>query len=205
VIHDFTDMAAYMDVRALRRMMREGDTVSGAFLQVDGQEIEKLYRTLKGMPKVASVTVKMAALRSFETTLAENMLRMRTFNIIFACVIAFGVVYNCARISLAERSRDLATLRVLGFTRGEISAILLGELAVLTLAALVPGMLLGRVFAAMLTVALETDTQRFPLAVYPATYAFAVIVVLIAALASGLVVRRRLDRLDLVAVLKAAE
>jgi putative ABC transport system permease protein len=125
--------------------------------------------------------------------------------VIFASIIAIGVVYNSARISLSERSRDLATLRVMGFTRGEISRILLGELAVLTLVAIPVGLLLGFAFAWSASVALDTEMYRIPLVVDRATYAFAATVVIIAALLSGLLVRRRLDRLDLIAVLKTRE
>ena len=134
--------------------------------------------------------------------MAENILRMRVINVVFASIIAFGVVYNAARISLAERSRELATLRVIGFGRDEISLIFLGEIAVLTGLAIPLGIVLGRGFAALAVVALATESQRFPLVVNPATYAFAVLTVLVAAVVSSLFVRRRLDRLDLLAVLK---
>jgi putative ABC transport system permease protein len=135
----------------------------------------------------------------------QNLLRMRLINVAFACIIAFGVVYNAARIALSERGRELATLRVIGFTRGEISWVLLGEIAVLTVAAIPLGLVLGHGLAAVATTALETETHRFPFIVNPATYGFAVVTVLAAAIISSLVVRRRLDRLDLVAVLKAAD
>jgi putative ABC transport system permease protein len=204
-IRDFTEPAAYMDVRAVRRLLREGESLSGAFLAVDADRTDGLYAELKRTPKVAAVSVKRAALRSFRETLAENLLRMQAFNVGFACVIAFGVVYNSARISLSEQGRDLATLRVMGFTRAEVSAILLGELAALTFAAVPFGLVCGYGFAGLMSRALDTETQRFPLVVRPSTYAFAVTVTLVAALLSGLVVRRRLDRLDLVAVLKARE
>jgi putative ABC transport system permease protein len=130
---------------------------------------------------------------------------MKAFNVLFASIIACGVVYNSARISLAERSRDLATLRVLGFTRAEISALLLGELGLLTLAAIPVGLVVGYGFAGLAVLALDTENHRFPLVVQPSTYAFAATVTLAAALLSGLLVRRRLDRLDLVAVLKTKE
>jgi putative ABC transport system permease protein len=204
-IRDFTEPGAYMDVQALHRLMREGECLSGAHLAVDANRLDDLYAELKKTPKVASVNVKRAVLVSFQNTLAENLLRMQFFNIVFASVIAFGVVYNSARISLSERSRDLATLRVMGFTRREISAILLGELAVLTLVAIPFGLAFGYGFAGVLSWALDTETQRFPLEVSRSTYAFAVSVTIVAGLVSGLVVRRRLDRLDLVGVLKARE
>ena len=205
LLRDFAGMSAYMDLRALHRLMREGNTISGAFLACDTQRMDELYAKLKATPRVSSVTSQRAALASFQQTISENLLRMRLINVIFGCIIAFGVVYNSARITLAERNRELATLRVIGFTRGEISFILLGEVATLTLVAIPFGLLLGYGLAALATTALETETQRFPLVVEPATYAFAVIVIALAALVSSLVVRRRLDHLDLVAVLKSKD
>jgi len=205
LVTDFTTLGAYMSLAALNRLMREDVTLSGVFVSADPKHIDELYRELKNTPKVAAVNIKKAALESFKKTLDEHLLRMVMFNVIFASIIAFGVVYNSARISLSERSRELATLRVIGFTRGEISSILLGELAILTLAALPVGMVIGYGLAALAIWALETETQRFPLIVGSNTYAFAVLVIVIASLISGLIVRRRLDRLDLVSVLKARE
>jgi putative ABC transport system permease protein len=205
LVADFSGTNAYMDAEALHRLLREGDSISGAFLAVDDSQIDTLYSTLKNTPHVASVTIQSAMIDSFDETIRENQMRMRFFNVMFACIIAFGVVYNTARISLSERSRELATLRVIGFTRGEISAILLGELGVLTLAALPVGLFLGYCFAAIATWAFSTDMYRIPLVVNRSTFAFAATVVLVASLISGLVVRRRLDELDLVAVLKSKE
>jgi putative ABC transport system permease protein len=205
VVRDFSGTAAYMDLRALNLLMREGPVITGAFLRCDPNRTDDLYAKLKSTPRVSSVSSQRAALASFEETVSENLLRMRFFNVLFGSIIAFGVVYNTARITLSEHRRELATLRVIGFTRGEISGILLGEIAVLTLAALPVGMAAGYGFAALATFALETETQRFPLVVSSATFAFAVTVTLLASVFSGLVVRRRLDELDLVSVLKAPE
>lgn len=206
LVADFAGIAAYMDIRAVNRLMEEGDTISGAFLAVDSARMDELYLELKRSPRVSGVTVKGATLASFRKTIAENLLRMRLFNVIFAGVIAVGVVYNAARIALSERSRELATLRVIGFTRGEISLILLGELAVLTLIAIPVGMLLGYGLAALvITLAYDTELFRIPLVIARSTYGFAVAVTLTAALMSGLGVRRLLDRLDLIAVLKSKE
>jgi putative ABC transport system permease protein len=120
-------------------------------------------------------------------------------------IIAFGVVYNTARISLAERSRELATLRVIGFTRGEISLVLLGELAILTVAAIPLGLAIGVAMAAAVVSQLHTELFRVPLVVNRSTGGFAVLVVLAAATISAFIVRRRLDHLDLIAVLKTRE
>jgi putative ABC transport system permease protein len=205
LIDDYAGANAYMDLEALRQLTGEGDTFSGAYLSVDSLYTKGLYARLKQTPKVAGVSVQAAAMQSFRDTFAENMLRMRYFNVIFSCVIAAGVVYNTARISLAERSRELATLRVMGFTRREISAIQLGELAVVTLTAIPLGLVMGYGFAVLVTVGLSTELFRIPLVIHPATYAFAATVVIVAALLSGLLVRRKLDHLNLVAVLKSRE
>lgn len=205
VFSEFVGMSAYMNMEALNRVMREGSTVSGANLTADSAYLDELYTTLKETPAVASVTLKDAAIRSFEETIAENMLRMQAFNIFFAVVIAFGVVYNSARIALSERSRELATLRVIGLTRAEISFILLGELAVLTAVAIPLGMLLGYLQVMSASTFMDTELYRIPVFVSTATYAYAAAVVIVAAFLSGLIVRRRLDHLDLVEVLKTRE
>ncbi len=206
LVGDFTGIAAYMNIHAANRLMEEGDVITGAFLAVDSGQMDDLYTELKNSPRVAGVTIKGATLASFRETIAENLLRMRLFNVIFASIIAIGVVYNSARIALSERSRELATLRVIGFTRAEISFILLGELAVLTLVAIPVGLVLGYGMAAVvIQTSYDTELFRIPLVIARSTYGFAASVTAGAALASGLVVRRMLDHLDLVAVLKSKE
>ncbi len=203
-VEEYMGMSAYMEIGALNRMVRE-DSISGAHLQVDAAQAPALYERLKAVPAVAGVTLKRAAIESFQKTLQDTFYVMIFFNLLFSGVIAFGVVYNAARVALSERSRELASLRVLGFTRGEISFILLGELSLVTWIAIPIGLLLGYVFASLLVVVLDTELYRFPLVISVRTYAFAAVAVLVAATLSGLAVRRRLDHLDLVAVLKTRE
>ncbi|MFN9539443.1 MAG: ABC transporter permease [Planctomycetota bacterium] len=205
VITEYGGLNAYMNRQALHRLLKEAEVVSGAFLGVEPALAPKLYRQLKETPRVAGVTVKNAVLKSFQNTIAENILMMRTFNILFAVIIAFGVVYNSARISLAEQSRELATLRVMGFSRFEVSAILLGELAILTLLAVPVGWVIGYGLVASFVQAMDTEIYRIPLVIERTTYLFAALVVILAALVSGLVVQRRIRKLDLIAVLKAQE
>jgi putative ABC transport system permease protein len=205
LVPDTFGLNAYMSLPALHGLMREGRSVSGAFLETDPTYADRLFRTLKETPRVSSVTLKEAALQNFRDTVGQNLMQIRLFNMIFASVIAFGVVYNSARISLSERSRELATLRVIGFTRVEISLILLGEMAVLTLVAIPLGLVLGYLMAGWLASQMDTELFRLPWVVSRSTYGFAVVVVIAAALFSALVVRRRLDHLDLVAVLKARD
>jgi putative ABC transport system permease protein len=196
---------AYMDLSALNRLMREGDVISGVHLAVDERYREGIYSTIRGMPRVAAAIVRENSITNFYETMAETLLIFTSINMVLAATIAFGVVYNSARISLSERSRELASLRVLGFTRAEISYILLGELGVLTLAAIPLGFLIGRGLCAYIASSIESDLYRVPLILEPSTYSFAAVVVLVSAVVSGLIVRRKLDRLDLVAVLKTRE
>lgn len=205
LIDDLQGLNAYTTLESLNRFMGEGPRVNSAYLQVDTLAEPETFRELKETPLVASVTVKRNAVESFKETMAKNLGTMKKINLFFACVIAVGVVYNSARIALSERSRELATLRVVGFTRGEISAILLGELGLLTLIALPFGWGLGYSFAATLVAMVDQEVFRFPLVVERSTYGIATAVVLIAATASGLLVRRSLDHLDLIAVLKSRD
>jgi putative ABC transport system permease protein len=204
-LQDFSGVSAYMNIDALAKLLREGPTITGANMIVDAKYTDELYHELKLVPAIAGVTIKKHAIESFNNTVAENLMTMKTINLFFACVIAIGVVYNSARISLSERSRELATLRVIGFTRGEISSILLGELAIITLLAVPLGMWIGYKIAGGLVALLDLELFRFPLVIERSTYALAAGVVIAASLVSGLLVRRRLDELDLVAVLKSRE
>lgn len=205
IVDDTMGLSAYMALDALHDLMREGGTVTSAALLVDPAAEDALSARLKRTPAVAGVAFKRALIESFRSTLAQNMNTMIGMIVLFAGIIAFGVVYNAARVSLSERSRELASLRVLGFTRAEISMILLGELAILTLAALPVGALIGHGLAVAVVSSVNSEVYRFPLVVTPQAIGRAALTVIIAALASGLVVRRRLDHLDLVAVLKIRE
>jgi putative ABC transport system permease protein len=198
-------LQAYMDARSLRRLLREAGTVSGAFLRVDPLEAPALHTELKRMPAVAGATSRLATLASFEKTLGESMGIFTTVLGMFASVIAVSVVYNAARIALSERSRELASLRVLGFSRAEVSRLLLGEQGMLTLVALPLGFALGYRLCQVMSLAYQWDLFRMPLMLTRDTYAYAFGVIAAAALVSGLVVRRRLDRLDLVTAMKERE
>lgn len=205
IIDDNMGLQAYMGVEELRRLMGEGRTVSGAYLQVDEAALPTLHARLKVIPAIAGVALTEASRRSFRETMAENIAVQIGINVIFAGIIAFGVVYNAARISLSERSRELASLRVLGFTRREISLILLGELAIVTGLSLPLGSLIGYGLSVVILASFTSEVFRMPLVIQTNTIAWTWIVILVAATFSGLIVRRRLDQLDLVAVLKTRE
>jgi putative ABC transport system permease protein len=185
--------------------MHEGNAISGAYLYIDEAQADEIYQRLKERPRIVGTVIRAQEIKNFHRTMDETMLFWTYISTVFASIIAFGIVYNSARITLTERGRELASMRVLGFTRGEISYILLGELALLTLVAIPPGLLLGRALCAYIAMAIENDLYRVPLILESDTHAFAALVVLIAAIVSGLLVRRRLDRLDLIEVLKTKE
>jgi putative ABC transport system permease protein len=194
-----------MAADALHRLLREDASLSGAFLRVDARAAPRVYAELKRMPAVAGATTRLAALQGFEETLAKSLGVFTTVLVTFAAVIAAAMVYNAARIALSERGRELASLRVLGFTRGEVAVLLLGEQALLTVAAIPLGFWIGHRLCALLAGAYQWELFRMPLVVSARTYGFALVVVAVAALLSSLAVRRRLDRFDLVAVLKTRE
>ncbi|MBL1178392.1 ABC transporter permease [Pantanalinema sp. GBBB05] len=205
LVDELIGVSAYMDLDALNRLMREGATISGAFLAVDEHQLDELYALLKRTPAVASVSLRKAMLQQFQQTIAQSQGVITTIQVVFACIIAFGVVYNAARIALSERGRELATLRIIGFSKAQVAVILLGEQAVLLIAAIPLGLVLGYGISALMSLLYNTELYRFPLVITRASYAFAVVVILIAGLLSGWLVRRQCDRLDLVAVLKTRE
>ncbi len=204
-VDELVGMAAYMEIRALNRLMREGGTVTGLHMMVDETAMPALYATLKKTPAVRSVIVPGALLDNFNKTLARTMETNTAVLIFFAGAIAFGVVYNSARIALSERGRELASLRVLGFTEREVTAMLLGEQALLAALAIPLGCALGWGLSWLITWAIDTELMRLPLIISGKTYARASIIIVIAAFVSGLLVIRRLRRLDLIEVLKTRE
>lgn len=205
LIDDFSGLSAYMRLSALNAHMNEPNTIGGAYLAVDADRTNALYDELRDVPAVVSVQSKAATVRNFRETIERNLGIMRPFLVGFSIIIAFGVIYNSARISLSERGRDLATLRVLGFTRAEISAIQLGELAVLTAVAIPTGLVIGHLLARLTADASASELVRIPFVIEPPTYVFAALIVAGAALASALIIRRRLHRIDLISVLKSRE
>jgi putative ABC transport system permease protein len=205
LVDDSLGLQAYMHIEALRRMLREGETVSSIALTMDSARRDSFYEAVKTMPAVAGVTMRAVAVQNFRDTMAEHMNLSVFINVIFAGIIAFGVVYNSARVSLSERSRELASLRVLGFTRAEISLILFGEIAVLTIAALPIGAAIGYILGELIMAGFTNEVYRLSFVVSRATIAWTWLTIIGATALSGLLVRRRLDRLDLVGVLKTPE
>lgn len=205
VVEGYLGLMAYADIGTVNRLMREGALVSGVHLSLDASRAEALFADLKQIPAASFVALQRVSLAKFRETLAENLLMMASVYVSLAAIIAFGVVYNFARISLSEQGRELASLRVLGFTKAEISWILLSELAILVLLAQPVGWLIGYGFAAAMAAGFESELYRVPLVVNREVFAYASLVVIGAALVSGLIVRRRIDRLDLIAVLKTRE
>jgi len=205
VVDEPVGLGAYMNAAGLHRLMREGDTVSGTYLKVDPAIAPNLYSTLKNMPSVSGVAVRDAMLASFWKTFGDSIWVSTAFLVGFASVIACGIVYNGARIVLSERGNELACLRVLGYTRGEIGLILLGEQGLLTIASIPVGLILGFALSALLSRFFSRELFRLPLVVNAGTYAFAAMVVVAAAMVSGLIVAERLRHMDLTAVLKSRE
>lgn len=205
VFDELVGLNAYMDIAALERMTGEGPRYNLAALTVDGEAHERLMAQIKALPKVGTAIVKKALLETFRNTTARNLLFFTGVLTVFAATIAIGIVYNSARISLAERAWELASLRVLGMTRAEVSTLFLGELAVMLFAGIPIGCLFGYGLSALIVSLTHGEAFKIPLVILPGTYAHAALTVVAAGVASALIVRHRIDHLDLVAVLKTRE
>ncbi|MDB6155026.1 MAG: hypothetical protein JWL90_3479, partial [Chthoniobacteraceae bacterium] len=205
LVTDYAGVAAYMEIDSLRKLMREGPTVSGAHLAVDADHWVEFLDRVKESPRIASLAIKSAVRQSFRKSTAEMIGLIQGLYFSFSIVVAFGVVYNSARIALSERSRDLATLRVIGFTHREVAAVMIGEIVILTLVALPVGLVIGSYLASAIVHTASTETVRLPLVLTSRTYATAVLIVLVSAAISCAVVSSRIRHLDLLSVLKSTE
>jgi len=203
--HTYIGLGAFMEIGAVNRAMREGRVISSVNFSLDDNAVAPLYESVKGSPMVGAIGLQRISLANFRQTMDEMIWVSMSIYVVLAAVIAFGVVYNSARIQLSERARELASLRVLGFTRAEVSWILLGELTILTLISIPLGWLLGYGLAIVMLEEYASDLFRLPFVISNATFGLSAAIVLGAAAFSALIVRRRIDRLDLIEVLKTRE
>ena len=205
VVEDFLGVSAYMTIDGARALSGEGRVVSGAHLSVDPGERGWLNSEMKQLPAVAGVASPQAMLDSFEKQMGDSLYVAIGFLLGFAGIISIAIIYNGTRIALSERARELASLRVLGFSQREVAELLLGEQAVITLAAIPLGWWLGYALTAGIATAMASETYRLAVVMGPRTYLVSGIVTIVFALGSGMLVRRRMDRMDLISVLKTRE
>lgn len=205
LVGDYVGLSIYGNLDAVHRLAGGERAINGAYLAADPSALPAINTRLKDLPAVASVSSPQAMLESFQTQMAESLFIGVFFILGFSAVISVAVIYNGARVSLSERGREMASLRVLGFTRTEVAVLLLGEQALTTLVAIPLGWWIGVGLAATVAAGLASETYRIPLIVSNQTYAIATIITLVAAVASGWIVRRRLDKMDLIEVLKTRE
>jgi putative ABC transport system permease protein len=205
LVEDYFGIQGMMDSEALSRLMREAPTVTSANLTLDEGERDRFFDAIKTLPTVSGLALQRASLANFRAVIAVLVTTMASIYTGLAVVIAFGVVYNSARISLSERARELASLRVLGFRRGEVLGFLLLELGLISIVAQPVGWAIGYALARILRTKMAGELMRAPLVVEHSTYALASVIVILAATLSALVVRERINQLDLVAVLKTRD
>lgn len=205
LVEDIIGLSALMEIAALNRLLREDDLVSHVALRVDPLAAQALWQLLAERPRVAATSVKAVWLRVFDEVVAGMVLTSAMTLTGFGLIIAVGVVYNSARVALQERGWEMASLRVLGFSRREVARILLAELALSVLVAIPLGLVLAQRLVELILGARNNESFDLPASISVATFATATLVVLGAAVASAVLVKRRLDRIDLVAALKARD
>ncbi|MBK7935510.1 MAG: ABC transporter permease [Acidobacteria bacterium] len=204
-VAELMGMNAYMQIGALNRLVNEDDVISGAYIRSDPLTEDLLYARLKRLPEIAGVSLPGSIKQSFNETFAQTIGIFTFVLVLFSSAIVFGVVYNTARITLSERGRELASLRVLGFSKKEVTVILLGEHAVLTMLAIPLGFLAGIATCYSMNNLIDNELLRLPMVFSQRTFLLTAIYVAAAAVISGLLVSWRLRGLDLIAVLKTRE
>ena len=205
IIDESVGTPAFMDLSAMNALLDQPPTISGAFLKLDPTEQSAFEESVIERPGIAGVSLRAAAIDSFEETLQETIYIMMSIYAVIGGAIAAGVVYNAARISLTERGRELASLRVLGFTHNEVGYILLGELALVALIGIPIGCIGGIALAHLIATAMATELYRIPVIVNPSTLGISALIVLLSSTLAALFVVRRVRSLDMIAVLKTRE
>lgn len=205
IVKPYVGAPAYMELEALSRLLGEPGRVTSAYLMLDARERGRFSAEAKQLPAIAGVTFADNAEASLIQLFTQGIGFFSAMFILFSSLMAAGVAFSAARVTLAEQERDLATLRVLGFRRREASYVLLGEIGALLFIALPVGMLLGAVMTRWLLSQFETELFTFPHVVDLPAYGWSIIIVSASVVAAALAVRRGVDRLDLVGVLKSRD
>lgn len=205
IMQQFMGIGIYMEIGALNRALGESSLSNGANISFDELKTSELFSVVKSTPAIAGITLLRKSLQMLRQTFGESIGMMRDVLIALATIIVFGVVYNSMRIQLSERARELASLRVLGFSKGEVSIILLSEIFILTILAIPFGLLLGYSWASLVAKEYQTELFRMPLIIERSTYGLAALVVFLAMVVSAIIVQRRISKLDLIAVLKTRD
>lgn len=205
ITHQFIGLGAYMNLHQLNKVLDSPPRISGASLLIDHAYSAVLYRKLKEIPAIMGLNITSVLRRIFDDIMAENLLKMVATNVLFASFISFGVIYNTARITISERGRELASLRVLGLTRKEVAYILFGELTLITLISIPMGLFFGYSMAVGMAQSIDSELFRIPIYFKNSTYAYAVLIVLLSALTSFYLVWRQVESIDLVSAQKGVE
>ncbi|NOZ66625.1 MAG: FtsX-like permease family protein [Alphaproteobacteria bacterium] len=205
IVEEFIGLSAFMDMDQLNRHLNEGTVITGAAVMVDPLWNGPLYQKIKNIPAIIGMTILEKSRQIFRDVMGENLMKMVTMNIIFASLISFGVIYNTARIALSERGRELATLRVLGLTKGEVAYILFGEMTVIILLAIPVGLFIGYMMVLGMARSLDTELFRIPVVIETSTYGMSVIIVVVSSILSFYLVWRQVDNIDLVSAQKGVE
>jgi putative ABC transport system permease protein len=205
IIQSYVGLMAFMDINALNRLLGESPRISGVHMLLDPAQSAAFFAKVREQPALSALALQRISLAKFQETIAENINIQIAVYCGLATIIAFGVVYNSARIHFSERARELASLRVLGFTEYEVSRLLLLEFAILTLAAIPTGWATGYGLAFVLVKGFQSDLYRLPFIMLRSTYAYSALIVMVAVAISAFIVRRRVSNLDLVSVLKTRD
>lgn len=205
IVESLIGTPAYMKTEALNRQLKEPGRISGGYLKIDPARRDHVYEELKTIPKIAGVSLRREAYGNFKRMIDEGPGTFRYIMTVFAIVIAVGVVYNGARIAFIERQQDLASLRVLGFTKLEAGYVLLGELVLLAIFALPIGAVFGYWLWTYFANALSTELYQIPVVYREDGLGYAAAIVLLSTVAAGLLVQRDIGKLDIASALKARE
>ncbi len=204
-LNEMLGLNAFMDIENAEKLTGEDRNYSEAMLAIDPQYGERIQHILEDMPFVTGVNLRTGMIADYQKTIADSMLSINFVFILFASVLAFGVIYNSGRITLSERGREFASLRVLGFTKREVAMILIGQQTAIVLLGIPFGFGIGYLLNRRLTGAYNTELFRMPFIFTTQSLGYAAIVVIVAAIISNIFIIRRVYHLDIIEVLKTRE
>ncbi len=205
IVVQYIGLSTYTSMENLNSMLGEGMIASSAVLKLDNSEFEnEVKNQLKDMPGVTSVESKSDSLNALLKNMGATKSSMGAM-IMLAAILLIAVLYNIATINIFERQRELATLKVLGFTNNEIKKLIFNENYIISIFGMIIGLPFGKWLGGLMMATSSTDSYTIPYVVKIKSYIIAIILTFMFTVITNFILMNKIKAIDMLEVLKNKE
>ncbi len=203
LVEEYMGGSGFMELDVLNGVLQEGSTINNALINLRYNS-GNFVRDIEGMAYVQSVREPDDMVKQYNEYMGLMYAYIGVI-ITLSCIMGFAIIYNTTTISIMERKRELASLRIMGFTNKKVSELIFNENTAVSVMGLIVGMPLGRFMGVQMLNYVPEDMMSLPLVIFPKTYVLAAVTVALFVILAQMANMRRISRMDLVEVMKSRE